>query len=271
MNCSLQPVRPMTDNELAGVGVLVTRPKHQATELAEAIKSRGGSVIAFPVIEILPRDGEAIARAASDLHDPDIAIFVSPNSVQHGLEQAGNARIAVIGPATAAAIESAGRCVDIRSSAGYDSEHLLAEPELQRVHGKVIRIIRGSQGRELIADTLRARGAIVEYLAVYERQAPDCSAAELNELERLWRSGVIDVLTIMSVESLTNLAAVLPERCRAELENTPLVTPATRVIKEAHRRFPGIPATLARGPQASEMVSAIVACLRPDSENDPDD
>ncbi|MDH3350179.1 MAG: hypothetical protein OEM51_01425, partial [Gammaproteobacteria bacterium] len=56
--------------------------------------------------------------------------------------------------------------------------------------------------------------------------------------------------------------AVLPEWCAARLRDTPLVTPATRVIKEALERFPGIPTTLARGPQASDMVNAIIACTK---------
>ncbi len=250
----------MTDNELAGVGVLVTRPRRQATELVAAISQMGGSAIEFPAIEIIPRAGDAIASDANKLLNPDIAIFVSANAVQHGLAHAGSARIAAVGPATAAAIESSTHSVDIRSPAGYDSEHLLAEPELQDVRGKVVRILRGETGRELIADTLRDRGATVEYLAVYKRKAPDYSASEVADLEQQWRADTVNVVTVMSVESLVNLIAILPEWCRDKVGKTPLVTPASRVIKEALEQFPGIPTTLARGPQASKMVDAIVNC-----------
>lgn len=248
----------MTDNELAGVGVLVTRPRHQAIELVAAITQMGGSAIEFPAIEIIPRAADKIAGDANKLLDPDIAIFVSANAVQNGLAYAGSARIAVVGPATAAAIESSVRSVDIRSPAGYDSEHLLAESELQNVRGKVVRILRGESGRELLADTLRTRGATVEYLAVYKRKAPDYSASEVADLEQKWRANAVNVVTVMSVESLTNLIAILPEWCRDRLGKTPLVTPASRVIIEAVDRFPGIPTTLARGPQAGKMVDAIV-------------
>jgi len=248
----------MTDNELAGVGVLVTRPRHQAIELVAAITRLGGSAIEFPAIEIMPRTENSIANDANKLLDPDIAVFVSANAVQHGLAFTGSAKIAVVGPATAAAIEASTHSVDIRSPAGYDSEHLLAESELQNVRSKVVRILRGKNGRELLADTLRGRGATVEYLAVYERKAPDYSASEVAALEQRWRAGAVNVVTIMSVESLTNLIAILPEWCKDELGKTPLVTPASPVIKEALDRFPGIPITLARGPQASKMVAAIV-------------
>lgn len=249
----------MTDNELAGVGVLVTRPEHQSSDLVEAITACGGSVVLFPVLQIEPRDSLSVVDDASALHDPDIVVFVSPNAVRHGLAYAGAAQIAVIGPATARAIEAAGRRVDICPVAGFDSEHLLARTELQDVNGRHVRIIRGDAGRELIADTLRDRGATVEYLSVYSRKLPDYSQSELDDIERKWRSGEVNVVTVMSVESLLNLVAVLPAWCAAELRDTPLVTPATRVIKQALKQLPGIPTTLARGPQASDMVDAIIA------------
>jgi len=247
----------MANNDLAGVGVLVTRPTHQAHELVAAIEAQGGLAIRFPCIEIVPREAAEVLDDMSQLEDPDIAIFVSSNAVKHGLAYAGAARIAVVGPATAAAVAAAGRSVDIRPANGFDSEHLLAEAELQAVAGSTIRIIRGNEGRELIADTLRSRGAEVEYLSVYARRAPEYSASELAALEAQWRSGDIDVVTVMSVQSLTNLTSLLPEWCRKQLAQARLVTPAARVIKEVLDRFPGIPATLASGPQAKDMVRAI--------------
>ena len=247
----------MADDDLAGVGVLVTRPKRQAKKLVDAIAALGGSTIQFPVIEIVPREAADILADASQQEDPDIAIFVSPNAVRYGLSYAGNAQIAVVGPATAMAIEAAGRSVDIRPASGFDSEHLLAEPELAEVQGSNVRIIRGNEGRALIADTLKSRGARVDYLSVYARRAPEYSDSELAALEAQWLSGAISVVTVMSVESLTNLAELLPDWCRKQLGQTRLVTPAARVIKEALDRFPGIPATLAGGPQANDMVRAI--------------
>lgn len=252
----------MTEGELAGVGVLVTRPRLQATELVAAITSHGGSALEFPVLEIRPRASDEIGNDASALQDPDIVVFVSANAVQHGLDHAAAAAIAVVGPATAAAVAAAGRRVDIRAASGFDSEHLLAESALQDVRGKVVRIIRGDGGRELLANTLRDRGATVEYLTVYSRNTPGYSSGEIAALEQQWRAGAVNVVTIMSVETLIRLVALLPEWCRNELENTPLVTPATRVIIEALNRFPGIPTTLARGPQASDMVDAIISCSK---------
>jgi uroporphyrinogen-III synthase len=248
----------MSDHALAGVGVLVTRPAQQSLELIKAVEAHGGTAIRFPVIEIVPQDTAVIAADACMLQDPDIVIFVSRNAVQYGHSYAVNGLVAAVGPATAAALETFGLRVDIRPASGFDSEHLLAEPDLVKVAGKVVRIVRGSDGRELLADTLRNRGAQVEYLSVYARRIPEYSAAELGELETRWRAGEIDVVTVMSVESVRNLAALLPDWCNNQLCRSPLVAPAARVLREALEKFPGTSATVAAGPLASDMIEAII-------------
>lgn len=247
----------MSGRPLAGAGILVTRPRHQAGELEDAIARLGGRPVPFPVMEIRPVPVPERNAELARLKPADIVIFVSPNAVRHGLDCIGEARIAAIGPATRRAIEAAGSRVDITAATGYDSEHLLDTPELRDVRGKTVRIIRGRSGRELLADSLRQRGAVVEYLAVYERVVPEPSADELASLETLWSTGGIAAVVVMSVESLDNLLALLPDTLGKALARTRLVTPASRVIKEAQTRFPGIPTTLARGPQARDLADAI--------------
>lgn len=251
----------MTELPLAGIGVLVTRPEQQSAALARAIERNGGTAIRFPTLQILARDPVTVAAEASTLKTPDIAVFVSSNAVQYGLQHAGDASIAVVGPATAAAIETAGRSVDILSTSGFDSEHLLLEPELQDVDGKTIRIIRGQDGRELLATTLRDRGALVDYLPVYERLLPDHPADTIAAIASRWDSGGINVVTAMSVASFENLVALLPVQTLELLARTPLVTPAARVLKEALSQFPTLPAILAETSDADEIVNAIVATI----------
>jgi uroporphyrinogen-III synthase len=249
----------MTDAPLAGVGVLVTRPAQQSAGLIKAIEAAGGNAIAFPVIEIVPRSPQDIEADVAALDDPDIVIYVSSNAVEHGLAWTTDGAVAVVGPATAAAIEAAARIVDIRPANGYDSESLLAEPALNDVAGKTVRIVRGNGGRELLADTLRERGATVDYLPVYERRMPAHSTADVEALVGRWQAGDIDVTTVMSVESLRNLIALVPDSCHHLLAKTPLVTPAARVLKEAQESLPDCIITLATGPSADEMVGAIAA------------
>ena len=249
----------MTDRALEGVGVLVTRPRTQADQLVRAIEAQDGVARCFPVLDIAPFDALDIRNSVARLSKPDIVVFVSRNAVEHGIEFTDGGAIAVIGPATAAAVNEAGRVVDIQPAQGFDSEHLLAEENLLDVAGKCVRIVRGKGGRELLAETLKERGATVEYLSVYERRLPKVSAEALAAVEAHWRSGEIDVVTVMSVQSLRNLVTLLPKWCREQLETTPLVTPAGRVIKEALERFPASRPILAPGPGADDMVQAIIA------------
>jgi uroporphyrinogen-III synthase len=252
----------MTDSPLKGVGVLVTRPRAQAAELVELIENKGGNAISFPVIDIVPRDESAIAADRALLPPPDIALFVSRNAVAHGIAHAEGAIKGAVGPSTAAAIEASGQTIEIQPATGFDSESLLAEPTLLNVSGKTIRIIRGDGGRELLADTLRERGATVDYLSVYERVLPACSPELLGEVESTWRDGGLHAITVMSVRTLKNLIELLPDWCKQRIDNVPLVTPAARVIKEALNYYPLSKPFLASGPQADDMVDAIIATQR---------
>jgi hypothetical protein len=69
----------------------------------------------------------------------------------------------------------------------------------------------------------------------------------------------------MSVQSLTNLIDLVPAWCRGQLELTPLVTPAGRVLKEVLDRYPASRPILASGPGADDMVKAIIALQGTDS------
>lgn len=260
----------MTERPLRDNAVLVTRPATQAAELVHAIEEAGGSTILFPVIRIEARKAEAIREEIERLPNPDIVIFISRNAVEHGLacHARGSARIAAIGPATKNAIEQAGYTVDITAVDGFDSEHLLATADLNEVAGKTIRIVRGSAGRDLLADELALRGARVDYLSVYQRLAATHSADELARLRDTWQAGGVHIVTIMSVESFNNLWSILPVEGRQLLQYTPLVTPSRRVIQAVNDKIPGSPAFLAAGPQAADMLRALIAATAPGTRHE---
>jgi uroporphyrinogen-III synthase len=250
----------VNDGALTGIGVLVTRPKHQSGELTAAIEARGGYVFRLPVIDIRRCDVASVKSAMAGRPAPDIVIFVSVNAVQFGARYVtpGAVRIAAIGPATRTAIEQAGLETHIYAETGFDSEHLLRHPELEMSRGKNVTIVRGGHGRKLLADTLRARGATVNHLAVYERTVAAADDDVLTQLASIWRKGNIDFVTAMSVDSLHSLLEILPAECRTLLEKSWLVTPGKRVIQTALELLPGVRAVLAKSPQASSMVDAII-------------
>ena len=253
----------MPDRVLDGIGVLITRATQQSDELTRAIESAGGTAWHLPALDIRPLPTSDTERARKSIPAPDIAVFVSPNAVEYGLQHAGDARLAAIGPATAAAIDAAGHIVDIAPAHGFDSEHLLQLPSLQNVADLNVLIVRGTEGRELLADTLRSRGANVFYLPVYERRCPVPKAATLQRVSAAWQAGGIHYVTAMSVATLTNLCRILPPDELEQLAATPLVTPAARVIKEFLQRFPAARVIRTDTTDADAIVNAIIANLDP--------
>jgi uroporphyrinogen-III synthase len=243
-----------------GPRVLLTRPQHQAGPLQDAVRQAGGDVIAFPVMDIVARDAADIDRELGARAVADIVVFVSPNAVQHGSAAARDAKhLAAIGAATAAALQQAGYSADIVPVAGFDSEALLQEAALQQVNGKTVLIVRGDGGRELLAQTLGARGAQVEYLSVYERRRHQPSAAALHELQATWRQHGMDYVIAMSVASLEFMLELLPSTCRHALPASALVTPSARVLKTAQERIPGMRALLSESPATGDLLAAMLA------------
>jgi uroporphyrinogen-III synthase len=250
---------------LQGRRIVVTRPTLQANELVAAIESAGGEAIRFPVMRIVARSRHDVASDYAAAPSPDIAVFVSRNAVEHGYfaVRGSGAKIAAVGPTTAAAIDAQNGGVDIRPNGGWDSEHLLAHPELQDVAGLDITIVRGQSGRELLGDTLTKRGARVTFLMAYERKINRIPQNELDQLDDDWTNGCVDCVTVMSVESLEFLLELLPKAAMERLAATPLVAPGRRVIQTACELIPGISATMASGPRAADIVDAVIEALDP--------
>lgn len=218
---------------LTGVRALVTRPATRARALAQRIELAGGQAICFPTLEIAAAgDVAALERVLADIARFDLAVFISPNAVRHGLAYVharggppARLRIAAIGHGTAAELAKAGVANAIVPAEGSDSEALLTRPELQQVAGQRIVIFRGDGGRKLLGDTLRARGAQVEYAECYRRVRPDTDATPLNA--RLRANG-IDIVTVTSVENLRNLHDMLDDDARARLQRLPIVVVGAR-------------------------------------------
>lgn len=256
----------MSSGPLAGHGVLVTRPEHQAEELSLAIEAAGGIAVRFPLLEILPLDRESVTEREKVLPRPDLVIYVSPNAVRNGfVSQAADVAVAAIGPTTKAELEARGVSNIIYRSDGFNSESLLADEALANVRGMKIRIVRGQDGRELLGNTLRDRGASVDYLVVYRRQARRVAGNDRRRLETWLSNGEISCITVMSVATLDSLLAVFPGAQRELLRKTRLVTPSSRVLKNITELLPDLPATLAPGPQADDMIVGLITCLKQDT------
>lgn len=223
---------------LAGLGILVTRPARQAAGFAQKLAALGGTPVIFPAIAILPpADPVALARAHAALPTYDYAIFISANAVEYGAPDALRwpARLVAFapGPGTAEALAAVGITGTRTPVTTFDSEGLLALPELTEARGKRILILRGDGGREHLGDTLRARGALVEYVACYRRAKPESGGAGLAEA---FRDGRIDAVTITSSEGLDNLWELADAATRSLWRARPTFVPHPRIAAHARER-----------------------------------
>jgi uroporphyrinogen-III synthase len=223
---------------LNGLGVLVTRPEHQAGNLCRLIERAGGVAIRCPLLTIAePRDWAPALAVFDRLADCDLLLFTSANAVDRGLppilERGGippRLELAAIGAATARALARHGVGPCLQPAEGFTSEALLALPRFQQVAGQRIVIVRGAGGRELLATALAARGARVTLAEVYRRERPAIDPAPL--LER-WQRNEIGAVVVTSRESLRNLFDLLSVAGQDYLFDTPLVVVSDRIRQAA--------------------------------------
>ncbi|RKZ91977.1 MAG: uroporphyrinogen-III synthase [Candidatus Parabeggiatoa sp. nov. 1] len=242
--------------KLTGINVLVTRPAHQSEHLCQLIEAAGGQPVRLPVIEIVESDDKsALFDCRARLDELDIAIFISANAVEKALPtllaQRGlpaQLQLVAVGKRTAETLK-AWALTTLCPAPPFNSEAMLAMPQMQpaAVQRKQIVIFRGEGGRELLAETLRQRGATVNYINVYRRVQPP-TPAWINDTQ-------IDILTVTSVEGLHNLFTMLDGQ--AWLRHTPLVVMSERVRSEAQKL--GVSAPILVAPTASDegLLSAV--------------
>lgn len=220
---------------LAGAGIVVTRPARQAAGLVAQLAALGARPLVVPAIVILPPlDRAALDRAHASLARYDFAIFVSANAAEYGAPPIGQwpARVRALapGPGTAAALMAVGVPEVAVPETTFDSEGLLALPALRDVRGKGVAIFRGDGGRDLLGDTLRERGARVDYVTCYRRAAPESGGEGLAEA---LRTGRVHAFTVTSSEGLGNLWALFDVDTRERVRQLPFFVPHPRIAERA--------------------------------------
>jgi uroporphyrinogen-III synthase len=249
---------PIAPKPLDGIGVVVTRPQRQAAGLARKLAEVGATPLIWPAIVILPPEDRApLERAHDALASYDIAVFVSSNAVEYGVPDASrwpkSLRAFAPGPGTAEALAAVGIAGVRIPLTTFDSEGMLALPELQHVEGARVIVFRGQGGRELLGATLRERGAHVDYVCCYRRAAPASGAEGL--LEAL-REGRAHAITLSSSEGIDNLLAAVGIEGRALLEKIPAFVPHPRIAEHAlAARLPAV--TTAAGGDAGLIAGLL--------------
>jgi len=259
--------------------VVITRPLAQARPLAARVAALGRDVELLPLLEIAPLHDTGPLRAAlARLADYALVAFVSPNAIDaafaHIRQWPAGVTLAVLGEGSRAALAAHGVTpdqVDIVSpadSAHSDSEHLLQTLDLAALAGRPVLIIRGESGRELMADGLRAAGAVVEVVPAYRRSVPALTPALAATLRRLlarqndWiitsseaLRGLCDLLAKLDME----YADPVQQNSVVSMQQQHLIIPHARIAETANNL--GFSRLTLTGSGDERLLAALQSCL----------
>jgi len=182
----------------------------------------GAQVVELPTIAIQPRPDAELDAAIEKLAGCHWAIFTSANTVQVFLERARKTdrlsdlldtiepRICAIGPATGRMVNQYGLTVDLIPSV-YQAEGVLEDflaYHQGTLEGLRILLPRASRAREILPETLRNKGAVVEVIPIYDTVIPEESR---NRLQEILTSDPPDMITLTSSSTVTNLVQLSGE------------------------------------------------------------
>lgn len=216
-------LRPQTDTD--GLQLLL---QQRAAQLGVTVSCHHHSMVT-----IQSYDDPAVSIAEILAQPWHGAMMVSVNAAEHFAAQAAqwaanqplpNCRWFAVGPTSAAAIAKVVKRPVTCPWRHHSSEALLALPELQQVAGQRWLLIRANEGRELFADTLRARGAEVHYLAVYQRTPVTLTEAQITR----WQQHVRCIF-VSSTEQLGYFLAAMPRQALSWLQQCVWVVASRRI------------------------------------------
>ena len=196
---------------LFGRRIVVTRAREQSSEFKAVLAELGASCIEFPTIEIQPPPSwDPLDAAVADLPRYQWVIFTSVNGVRFFMERLraagldaralGGIRIAAIGPKTAQCLETYGLRPDLLPKE-YRAESVLEEMAGLELNGTRILIPRAMVARDILPDTLRERGSLVDVVPAYQTVLPGEGRSKV--LDRL-NGGEIDCITFTSSSTVIN-------------------------------------------------------------------
>jgi uroporphyrinogen III methyltransferase/synthase len=201
---------------LFGRRIIVTRARHQASALSQAIAKLGGEPLEFPVIALSePSNPELLRQAIREVNKFSWLIFTSVNGVEAFFQQLrklgkdirelAGIELAAIGPATREALEQKGLKV------AYVPEEYRAERIAQGladkiVPGQKILLARAEEAREVLPEELISLGAEVFDVPAYKTVLGE---TDKNELIRLLKEHSVDAVTFTSSSTVRNFLEFL--------------------------------------------------------------
>ncbi len=259
---------------LAGVTVVVTRPRAQAARFAALVREAGGTPLLLPALEIEPVEIDPAVRARLAPDAFDWTIYTSANSVESSLRQLPRptrTRVAAVGRGTARALAAHGLVVHAVPDTTADSEGLLALDAFASIAGRRILILKGEGGRTLLREELERRGAEVVTGDLYRRVPASNDADAFAALGRACERGAV-VVAVTSAESLSALLAAIPQEQLPRMRDATLLVPGERVASAAQAHGWRGPLRIAASAEDAAMAAALsdaVAAGRPPGDPSP--
>lgn len=210
-------LRWFDNRPLSGLTIGVTRAQSQASILIEKLERLGAGCEEIPTIAFdTPSDDYACLDKAIDaISQYEWLLFTSVNGVEafmtrlrnaHKDSRAlGSAKIAVIGPATAKALESYGIIADVIPTS-YRAESLIDALSPFMKEGTKVLLVRAEVAREILPESLQAMGAAVTVAPAYATR-PALETAE--HLKKLLQEHRLDMITFTSSSTVTGLMDLL--------------------------------------------------------------
>ena len=242
--------------------LLLTRPTEESALLASTLAEVGIFSSSLPLLEIEPLPVTDAQRSLlADLDHYAAVIVVSKPAARLGLkllsEQWPQAPLQpwfTVGAGTAQVLQEYGLDVSWPEQ-GDDSEALLDLPRLQQaiaLPGARVLIMRGEEGRELLAERLGGQGASVDYLELYKRKLPEYPASTLIERIEAERLNALVVSSGQGFEHLRQLAG----DAWPQLARLTLFVPSPRVAQLA-REAGARTVVNCRGASAAALLAAL--------------
>ena len=243
------------------MNILITRPQALASSLCQKIQDLGHRPECIPMIEIQPSPKYTLAEGQALFNNIQIAIFTSQAAVRYAtpLMQADPLlwpaiTYMAIGPGTQQALQALGiPTVLIPEAPPYETESLLKLKNLQSICGTSIAIVKGEGGRTLLAETLKARGAVVHPLVIYLRCLP---TYDTETILAAWDQHPPDLSVSTSASALQHLIALFPPSALHYLQKHPIVVVGTRMLALAYELGFQKP-LLATGADDSAIIKAL--------------
>lgn len=258
---------------LAGRRIVITRAPEHSTELTAALEGQGAEVLQLPMVRFVPTKSTVELDAQIHrMHEFDWILFTSQVAVQFVAMRArllgksvddwqsssqGSPRVAVVGRATATAVEQAGFTVD--HVAQSERGEALAAELSSVVRGKSVFLPHSNLGGEPLAKALRDAGANVMSVEAYGTVPPEkVDDAILGQI----RSGDVDAIVFASPSAFRNFAALLEKDDLRKLSSRlqfAAIGPTTRKAMEER----GITVSIeAADPSTESMLRAIADRVR---------